>query len=66
MTWAADITVTMVEVWVECDKLNCLSYQGQSSKLGVGSQEEVLYCTVLHHMAPGQKHDAMPRIVKKL
>jgi len=26
--------------------------QGQSSKLGVGSQEEVLYCTVLHHMAP--------------
>jgi len=26
--------------------------QGQSSKLGVGSQREVLYCTVLHHMAP--------------
>jgi len=26
--------------------------QGQSSKLGVGSQGEVLYCTVLHHMAP--------------
>lgn len=26
--------------------------QGQSSKLGVGSQGEVLYCTELHHMAP--------------
>jgi len=26
--------------------------QGQSSKLGVGSQGEVLYCIVLHHMAP--------------
>lgn len=28
------------------------SDQGQSSKLGVGSQGEVLYCTELHHMAP--------------
>jgi len=26
--------------------------QGQSSKLGVGSLGEVLYCIVLHHMAP--------------
>ena len=33
------------------------TYQGQSSKLGVGSQREVLYCTVLHHMAPGTHHN---------
>jgi hypothetical protein len=26
--------------------------QGQSSRLGVGSQGDVLYRTVLHHMAP--------------
>ena len=39
-----------------------VSYQGQSSKLGVGSLGEVLYCTVLHQMAPVRQHRLVSRL----